>query len=59
MGLKIKNLEFLYNGTIRFTFDGEGKVKEHIDYFNFCSGTFRNLPFIVSFVRWLYSRFID
>ncbi len=59
MGLKIKGLEFLYDGTTRLIFDEEGKVKEHRDYFDFCSGTFGNIPVIGGFFRWLYSRFID
>ena len=59
MGLKIKGLEFLYEGTTRLIFDEEGKVKEHRDYFDFCSGTFGKIPFIGSFFRWLYSRFVD
>ena len=37
MGLKIKGLEFLYDGTTRLIFDEEGKIKEHSDYFDFCS----------------------
>ena len=40
MGLKIKGFEFRYDGTTRLIFDEEGKVKEHRDYFDFCSGTF-------------------
>ena len=59
MGLKIKGLEFLYDGTTRLIFDEEGKIKEHRDYFDFCSGTFGKLPIIGGFVRWLYSRFVD
>tara|TARA_Y100001968_G_scaffold25212_1_gene19725 strand:+ start:41 stop:466 length:426 start_codon:yes stop_codon:yes gene_type:complete len=59
MGLKIKGLEFLYDGTTRLIFDEEGKVKEHRDYFDFCSGTFGNIPVIGGFIRWLYSRFVD
>ena len=59
MGLKIKGLEFLYEGTSRLIFDDEGKVKEHRDYFDFCSGTFGKLPIIGNFLRWLYSRFVD
>ena len=50
MGLK-KGIEFLYNGTTRLKFDEEGKIKEHRDYFDFCSGTFGNIPIIVSFFR--------
>ena len=59
MGLKIKGLEFLYDGKNRLIFDEEGKVKEHRDYFDFCSGTFGNVPVIGGFFRWLYSRFVD
>ena len=51
MGLKIKGVEFLYNGTTRLIYDKNGKVKEHRDYFDFCSGTFINLPVIGSFFR--------
>ena len=59
MGLKIKGLEFIYEGTTRLIFDEEGKVKEHRDYFDFCSGTFSNVPIIGGFFRWLYSRFVE
>ena len=59
MGLKIKGIEFIYDGTTRLIFDDEGKIKEHRDYFDFCSGTFGNVPVLGAFVRWLYSRFID
>ena len=59
MGLKIKGLEFIYAGITRLIFDEEGKVKEHRDYFDFCSGTFGNLPIIGTFLRWLYSIFVD
>ena len=59
MVLKIKGLEFSYDGTSRLIFDEEGKVKEHRDYFDFCSGTFGNIPVIGAFFRWLYSRFVD
>tara|TARA_Y100001968_G_scaffold260896_1_gene248614 strand:- start:133 stop:558 length:426 start_codon:yes stop_codon:yes gene_type:complete len=59
MGLKIKGLEFIYEGTTRLIFDQEGKIKEHRDYFDFCTGTFGNIPFIGGFFRWLYSRFVD
>ena len=58
MGLKIKGIEFLYEGTSRLIFDEQGKVKEHRDYFDFCSGTFGNIPIIGAFFRWLYSRFV-
>ena len=59
MGLKIKGNEFIYEGTTRLIFDEEGKVKEHRDYFDFCSGTFSNIPVIGGFFRWLYSIFVD
>ena len=59
MGLKIKGLEFLYDGTTRLIFDEEGKIKEHRDYFDFCSGTFGRVPIIDGFFRWLYSGFVD
>ena len=57
--LKIKGIEFVYDGTSRLIFDELGKVKEHRDYFDFCSGTFGNLPIIGAFFRWLYARFVD
>jgi len=59
MGLKIKGLEFLYEGTTRLIFDEEGKVAEHRDYFDFCSGTFGKVPIMGRFLRWLYSRFVE
>ena len=59
MGLKIKGLEFLYDGTTRLIFDEKGKIIEHRDYFDFCSGTFGKIPIIGAFFRWLYSRFVD
>ena len=59
MGLKIKGFEFLYYGTTRLIFDEEGKVKDHRDYFDFCSGTFGNIPIIGGFFRWLYGRFVN
>ena len=59
MGLKIKGIEFVYDGTSRLIFDELGKVKEHRDYFDFCSGTFGNIPIIGAFFRWLYARFVD
>ena len=59
MGLKIKGLEFIYEGTTRLIFDEKGKVKEHRDYFDFCSATFGNVPIIGIFIKWLYARFVD
>ena len=59
MILKIKVLEFIYHGTTKLKFDKEGKVIEHRDYFDFCSGTFGNVPIIGKFFRFLYSKFIE
>ena len=59
MGVKIKGIEFSYEGTRRLIFDEEGKVIEHRDYFNFCSVTFCNVPIIGVFLRLLYSKFVD
>ncbi len=59
MALKINGLEFIYEGTTRLLFDEDGKVREHRDYFDFCSSTFRNVPFLGGFFKWLYSRFVD
>ncbi len=59
MGLKIKGIEFLYNGTTRLEFNEVGKIKKHRDYFDFCSGTFGNTPVLGAFFRLLYSRFVD
>ena len=59
MGLKIKGIEFVYDGASRLIFDEVGKVKEHRDYFDFCSGTFGNIPIIGAFFKWLYARFVD
>ena len=59
MGLKIKGIEFLYEGTTRLTFDEQGKVKEHRDYFDFCSSTFGKVPLVGGLFRWIYSIFVD
>ena len=59
MRLKIKGLDFLYDGTTRLIFDEKGKVLEHRDYFDFCSCKFGNIPFRGGLFRWLYSRFIE
>ena len=58
-GNKNKGLEFLYDGKTRLIFDDEGKVRENRDYFDFCSGTFGNVPVIGGLFRWLYSRLVD
>ena len=49
MILKIKGVEFLYEVTTRLIFEEKGKVKEHRDYFDFCSSTFGNIPIIEVF----------
>ena len=59
MVLKIKGIEFIYDGTTRLIFDEEGKVKVHRDYFDFCSCTFDKVLVIGHFFRWLYSRLVD
>lgn len=59
MGLKIKGIEFLYPGTSRLRFNGEGKVCDHRDYFDFVGPTFAPVPVVGGFVRWLYKRFVD
>jgi len=51
IGLKTKGIEFIYDGTTRLIFDAEGKVNEHRDSFDFCSGTFSNVPLIGGFFR--------
>ena len=59
MGLKIKGLEFIYDGTTRLIFNDEGKIKEHRDYFDFCGPTFGPIPILGSFIRWLYKLFVS
>ena len=49
MGLKIKGLKFIYEGKTRLMLDDQGKIKEHRDYFDFCSTTFKKVPIIGSF----------
>jgi hypothetical protein len=58
MGLKIKGIEFLYPGTSRLRFNGEGKISDHRDYFDFVGPTFAPVPLVGGFVRWLYGRFV-
>ncbi len=58
MGLKIKGIEFVYPGTTRLRFNGEGRICDHRDYFDFVGPTFTPVPLIGGFVRWLYSRFV-
>lgn len=57
MGLRIKGLEFTYEGTTRLTFNSEGKVSDHRDYFDFVGPTFAPIPVLGGVVRWLYRRF--
>ncbi len=57
MGLKIMGKEFIYPGTSKLKFDGNGKIIEHRDYFDFCGPTFGPVPILGSFIRWLYGRF--
>jgi hypothetical protein len=58
MGLKIQGIEFIYPGTTRMTFDLDGKIVEHRDYFDFIGPTFGPVPILGNFVRWLYKRFV-
>jgi hypothetical protein len=58
MGLKIKGIEFLYPGASRLQLDGEGKICDHRDYFDFVGPTFGPVPLLGGFVRWLYGRFV-
>ena len=51
IGLKMKGLDFSYDGTTRLIFDEEGKVKVHREYFDFCSGTFGNVPILGGLFR--------
>jgi hypothetical protein len=58
MGLKIKGIEFVYPGASRLQLDGEGKICDHRDYFDFVGPTFGPVPVLGGFVRWLYGRFV-
>jgi hypothetical protein len=58
MGLKIKGIEFLYPGATRLRLNGEGKIVDHRDYFDFVGPTFGPVPLVGGFVRWLYGRFV-
>ena len=57
--LKILNKEFIYPGTSKLVFGSTGKIKEHRDYFDFCGPTFGPVPILGSFIRWLYSLFVN
>mgnify|MGYP001444241085 FL=1 len=59
MGLKIMGKEFIYPGTTRLIFSGNGLIQEHRDYFDFCGPTFGPVPVLGPFVKWLYSRFVS
>ena len=59
MGLKIKGIEFIYPGATSLSFNSEGKIFKHRDYFDFVGPTFGPVPLIGGFVRWLYKRFVD
>jgi hypothetical protein len=58
MGLKIQGIEFVYPGSTRLRFNGEGKIVDHRDYFDFVGPTFGPVPLLGGFVRWLYRRFV-
>ena len=58
MGLKIKGIEFIYPGTTRLSFNPDGKIGDHRDYFDFVGPTFAPVPVIGGLVRWLYKRFV-
>ena len=59
MGLKIMGKEFIYPGTTRLIFAKNGLISEHRDYFDFCGPTFRPVPILGSFIKWLYARFVS
>ena len=59
MGLKIKGIEFIYPGATRLRFDGAGKIVHHRDYFDLVGPTFKPVPVLGGFVRWLYKRFVS
>ena len=59
MGLKIKGIEFVYPGASRLRLNGDGKICDHRDYFDFVGPTFAPVPLVGGFVRWLYKSFVD
>ncbi len=59
LGLKIKGIEFIYPGVTKLIINQEGLIKEHRDYFDFCSGTFGSVPILGGFFKWLYKQFVD
>lgn len=58
MGLKIKGIEFIYPGATRLSFNPDGKIGDHRDYFDFVGPTFAPVPVIGGLVRWVYQRFV-
>jgi len=58
MVLKIKGLLFTYPGSSRLILDGDGKIVDHRDYFDFMLPTFTPVPVLGPFLRWLYGRFV-
>ena len=59
MGLKIKGITFVYPGSSRLRFNGEGRIVDHRDYFDFVGPTFAPVPLLGGFVRWMYGRFVS
>ena len=59
LGLKILKKEFIYPGTSKLVFGKTGKINKHRDYFDFCGPTFGPVPVLGSFIRWLYSLFVN
>lgn len=59
LGLKIKGIEFLYPGVSRLRFAADGRIIDHVDYFDFVGPTFGPVPVLGPFVRWLYGRFVS
>lgn len=59
LGLKIKGIEFLYPGVSRLRFAADGRIVDHVDYFDFVGPTFGPVPVLGPFVRWLYGRFVS
>ena len=59
LGLKIMKKEFIYPGTTKLVFGKTGKIKEHRDYFDFCGPTFGPVPILGTFIRGLYSLFVN
>ena len=58
MGLKIKGIEFIYQGVTRLQLGADGRIEDHRDYFDFVGPTFEPVPVVGGFVRWMYRRFV-